>query len=244
MLGGTRMLVAVVAAAALLAGCGSSGSAPTGTTARSGLGRSVPSHFASRIDNPWFPLLRGMTWIYRGVKDGEPSRDVVTVPGQTKMIDGVRCTAVRDRLYLRGRLEERTIDWYAQDASGNVWYFGEATAELKPDGTVKSTEGSWQAGVDGAQPGVFMTADPRTGQTFRQEFYKGQAEDHFQVLDLAATVKTPAVSSNEALLTKEWTPLEPGVLDHKLYVRGFGTVKEQTVKGGDERNILVEFRKS
>jgi hypothetical protein len=201
-----------------------------------------PAGFASQVDNPWFPLRPGATYAYRGVKDGQPSRDVFTVTAATKTIEGIECTVVRDRLYLRGRLEERTEDWYAQDRAGNVWYFGEATAELNRDGSVRSTEGSWQAGVDGARAGVFMPAHPHRGQSGRQEYYKGHAEDHFRVLSLSAPVQTPAASSDDALLTKEWTPLEPGVVDHKLYVRGIGTVLEQTVRGGDERNALVSIR--
>jgi len=201
-----------------------------------------PEDFAARVDNPWFPLLPGTTDLYRGIKDGQPSRDVFTVTGRTRVIEGVRCTVVRDRLYLYGRLEERTEDWYAQDKAGNVWYFGEATAELKPDGGVKSTEGSWQSGVDGARAGIFMPAHPHSGQSGLQEFYEGHAQDHFLVLSRAADVRTPGASSNSALLTREWTPLEPGVVDHKLYVRGIGTVLEQTVAGGDERNTLIAVR--
>jgi len=146
---------------------------------------------------------------------------------------------VSDRLYILGRLAERTTDWYAQDRSGMVWYFGEETAELDANGRVTSTEGTWRAGKDGAQAGVFMPSHPRVGQRFRQEYLNGHAQDHFQVLSLHAKVTTPAVSSSRALLTKEWTPLEPGVLDHKLYVRDVGLVDELTVKGGNERNTLV-----
>ena len=198
-----------------------------------------PSGFVRAVDNPWFPLRVGATFVYRGVKDGEPSRDVVHVTGRTKLIQGVRCTAVSDRLYILGRLAERTTDWYAQDRSGMVWYFGEETAELDANGRVTSTEGTWRAGKDGAQAGVFMPSHPRVGQRFRQEYLNGHAQDHFQVLSLHAKVTTPAVSSSRALLTKEWTPLEPGVLDHKLYVRDVGLVDELTVKGGNERNTLV-----
>ena len=118
----------------LMAGCGSGG--PTTST-----------RFSARIDNPWFPLRPGTVYRYRGMKDGQPSREVLTVTHQTKTIQGVRCTVVRDLLYTRGRLHERTSDWYAQDAAGNVWYYGEATAELDAAGKVTSTEGSWQAGV-------------------------------------------------------------------------------------------------
>ena len=201
------------------------------------------SGFSARVDNPWFPLKPGTTYVYRGVKDGQPSRDVVTVTHKTKTIAGAPCVVVEDRLYLRGRLEERTTDWYAQDAAGAVWYFGEATAELDAHGRVKTTEGSWQAGRDGARAGIFMPAHPQVGETGRQEFLKGQAEDHFLVLSLHAAVSSRYVSSRAALLTKEWTPLEPGVIDHKFYVRGIGTVLEQTVKGGDERNALVSVRR-
>jgi hypothetical protein len=189
--------------------------------------------FVRTVDNPWFPLKTGSIWRYRGVKDGKPSKDVVKVTGATKTILGVTTTAVSDRLYLSGRLEERTTDWYAQDRQGNVWYFGEATAELDRHGHVKTPEGSWQAGVSGAKAGIFMPGDPRPGQTGLQEFLKGHAEDHFKVLQRTRTT----------LLTKEWTPLEPGVIDHKHYRRGVGTVLEVTVKGGSERNSLVSFKR-
>lgn len=201
-----------------------------------------PGGFVSRVDNPWFPLRPGTTDLYHGIKDGQSSRDVFTVTGKTKVIQGVRCTVVLDRLFLHGRLEERTHDWYAQDKVGNVWYFGEATAELNPNGSVKTSEGSWQSGVDGARAGIFMPAHPHLGQSGQQEFYKGHAQDHFRVLSLAAHVDAPGASSNAALLTREWSPLEPGIVDHKLYVKGIGTVVERTVKGGDERNTLISVQ--
>src|SRR5262249_10853030 len=106
--------------------------------------------------------------------------------------------------------------------------------ELDENGKVTGTKGTWKAGVAGAQPGVYMPAQPAVGQTFRQEYLKGQAEDHFQVLSVAASVSVPAAHSNQALRTKEWTPLEPDVTDEKYYVRGIGTVREQAVRGGDE----------
>jgi hypothetical protein len=199
--------------------------------------------FSPNVTNPWFPLRPGSVYRYRGVEGGQPSRDVVTVLRQTKLIQGARCRVVHDLLYIHGRLRERTSDWYSQDARGRVWYFGEQTAELDANGHVTSTEGSWQAGRDGARAGIFMPARPRVGYSGRQEYYKGHAEDYFQVVSLRASVRVPYVSSSRALLTKEWTPLEPGVLDHKYYVRGIGTVLEQTVKGGDERNALVSVRR-
>ena len=211
-----------------------------------GLGHAAapkPSGFSARVDNPWFPLKRGSVYVYRGVKDGEPSREVLTVTHQTATIDGVPCVVVHDRLYVSGRLHERTTDWYTQDRQGNVWYYGEQTAELDRKGHVTSTEGTWQAGKDGAVPGIYMPAHPKVGYAARQEFYKGHAEDHFQILDLHTSVKVPWGTSNQAVLTKEWTPLERGVIDHKYYVRGVGTVLEQAVKGGDERNELVSFKR-
>ena len=199
--------------------------------------------WAPTVTNPWFPLRPGTTYVYTGVRDGQPSRELLTVTRSTKTIQGVRCTVVHDLLYVRGRLRERTTDWYAQDRRGAVWYFGEQTAELDARGRVTSTEGTWQSGVDGAKAGIYMPAHPRVGQSFRQELYAGHAEDHFRVLSLDASVSVPFISSRHALLTKEWTPLEPAVLDHKLYVRGVGTVKEETVKGGSERNVLVAVRR-
>ena len=196
--------------------------------------RATQTTFVRSITNPWFPLKPGTTFVYTGRKDGQKGRDLVTVTKHTKRIRGVLCTAVDDRLYLRGRLAERTTDWYAQDAHGNVWYFGEATAELNKAGKVTSREGSWQAGVDGAREGIFMPGHPKVGQSFRQEYFKGHAEDHFAVVSLSASVLVPYTASAHALLTKEWTPLEPDTLDHKLYIRGIGLVKEETIKGGDE----------
>jgi hypothetical protein len=217
-------------------------SAPSAAPSSTRPPRFVPANFVARVDNPWFPLTPGTVYVYRGVKDGESSRDVVSVTRRTRSIQGVSATVVEDKLFLGGRLGERTTDWYAQDRDGNVWYLGEATAEFDKHGRVTSREGSWLTGRDGAQPGIYMPAHPVVGGSGRQEFYKGHAEDHFRVLDLNASVNTPYASSRHALLTREWTPLEPGVIDHKLYVRGVGTVREQTVKGGSELAILVSVR--
>jgi hypothetical protein len=223
-------VAAIVAVAAL--GGGSAMAAPP-----------AGDHFTARVDNPWLPLTPGTTYVFRGVKDHQPSRDVVTVTHRVKVIGGAPCAVIRDRLYLRGRLRERTTDWYTQDRAGNVWYFGEATAELDPKGRVTSTEGSWQADRDGARPGIFMPAHPKVGQAFRQEYYRGHAEDHFRVLSLHGSVAVPYTSSRQGLLTREWTPLEPGVIDHKVYLRGLGVVREETVRGGSERAELVSVRR-
>jgi hypothetical protein len=218
----------LISIAVLLGPCGAAGTATP--------------QFGPRVTNPWFPLPVGRTLIYRGEKDGKASRDVVRVTSGTKTIDGAKCVAVSDRLYTDGYLAERTTDWYTQDPKGNVWYYGEDTAELDKHGKVTSREGTWQAGRHGAKAGIFMPAHPKVGDAFRQEYYKGHAEDFFRILRLRTSVKTPYVASGRAMLTKETTPLEPGVVDHKYYVRGLGTVLEQTVKGGSERNALVSVR--
>ncbi len=203
-------------------------------------------HNSNLVTNPWFPLARGSVYVYEGQKDGKSARDVMTVTLRVKTITGIRAAAVSDKLFLNGRLAERTTDWYAQDKRGTVWYLGEKTAELNARGKVTSTEGSFQSGRDGAKGGIFMPAHPAVGQSFQQEAFKGQAEDRFRILDIAASISVPAVSSQSAMLTKETTPLEPKVVDHKYYVQGIGTVKEQQVAGAPagqaEEDHLVSFQ--
>ncbi len=189
-----------------------------------------PANFVRAVDNPWFPLKPGTTLIYTGVKDGKHAREVLQVTHRTEKIKGVTATVLRDRLYLDGKLGEDTTDWYAQDKRGDVVYFGESTKKLDANGNLTDTEGSWKTGVNGAQPGIFMPAHPKVGQTFRQEFSKGHAEDHFKIL------------STRPLKTEEWTPLEPDVISNKYYVRGIGTVREVDVKGSDEHLELVSVQ--
>jgi hypothetical protein len=200
--------------------------------ALAGPAHSASPTFSAHVTNPWFPLAPGSRYVYTGIKDGQSSREVLTVTHRTKTIDGKPCAVVEDRLFVRGKLAERTTDWYTQDARGNVWYYGEQTATLDRRGQVTGTNGTWRAGVAGAKPGIYMPAHPRVGQTGRQEYYRGEAEDHFKILSLLG---------RNAVLTQEWTPLEPGVIDHKLYVRGIGVVLEQAERGGNERNELISF---
>jgi hypothetical protein len=199
-----------------------------------------PAEFSPNVTNPWFPLRPGRTLVYTGTKDGKKALDIFAPSSRTKIIDGVRTRVVEDRNYLDNVLEERTSDYYAQDRCGNVWYFGEDTAELDRQGHVVDREGSFHAGVDGAQPGVFMQVDPKVGLHFRQEWYQGHAEDTFSVIRRDTSVTVPAGSFHNALLTRETTALEPGVVDHKQYVKGIGDVEEVTVKGGHEKFVLVE----
>ena len=152
----------------------------------------------------------------------------------------MRTRVVNDRLYLNGVLHERTSDYYAQDRCGNVWYFGEDTATLDAQGRVVSRDGSFRAGVGGAQPGVFMQARPELGRLFRQEWSPGQAEDVFKVIDENASASVPYGTFHHALRTEETSALDPGVVDNKLYVRGIGSVEEVTIKGPVEKLVLVD----
>src|SRR5262249_39798178 len=146
---------------------------------------------------------------------------------------------VSDTVFAAGVLAEDTLDYYAQDRQGNVWYMGESTAEYE-NGKVTSTAGSWEAGVDGALPGIIMLADPQVGDQYRQEFHAGDAEDLAQVTALSGSVKVPAGSwsGTDVFVTEEWTPLEPDVRERKTYVRGIGNVKTETIKGGKEVVVL------
>jgi hypothetical protein len=265
---GGRLIVGVFGLLLSLAGCGT-GNVPSATPAPSGSAAATPSpsavavsgppasvgasasasagasgaidpaNFVAAVDNPWFPLTPGTTLIYRGLDSGDPAVDIYTVSRETKVVDGVTCVVVRDNLKIRGVLEETTRDYYAQDRAGNVWYFGEDTAELNKHGNVTSREGSWLSGVDGATAGVFMEATPTIGKKLEQENYPGHAEDWFAVIRLDASMTVPYGSFNDVLETKEWTPLEPGILDHKFYVRGIGEVREVTVKGPHDDLSLV-----
>jgi len=202
-----------------------------------------PNEFVPRVTNPWFPLKPGSVWHYRGIKDGVRMTDTVTATTRTKRILGVATTIVHDVVRVNDRPEEVTDDFYAQDRSGNVWYFGEETEELNAKGKRTSTEGSFEAGVGGARAGVLIPGHPKVGLVGRQEFLKGEAEDHFEILDLKASVSVPFVSTQKALRTREWTPLEPGTVDNKYYERGVGTVREIAVKGPIEALSLVSFKK-
>ena len=201
------------------------------------------SDFVATVDNPWFPLIPGTTLTYKGTKDGEAAVDTFAISADTKVVAGVTCVVINDTLKLGGVLAEKTEDWYAQDRSGNVWYFGEQTAEYDESGAVTSTEGSWQAGVKGASAGIYMPGDPQVGQSFAQEYFAGQAEDHFVVLLVGTPVKVPYGSFAGALLTAEWTPLEPDVLSEKFYAKDIGELKEFDVAGGDESLQLVTVKK-
>jgi hypothetical protein len=199
-----------------------------------------PDDFVRTVTNPYLPLRPGSVWVYTGVKDGQAQRDVVRVTHRTRTIMGVTTTAVTDVATHGGSVLESTTDWYAQDRHGNVWYFGEATKALEPDGSY-DTSGSWVAGVKGARPGIMMTAHPAVGDAHRQEYWPGQAEDQYWLVDLASMVTVPAGSYTNAARTLEWSQLEPGVVDEKLYVPGIGVVKELAASGPKEVAELVRY---
>ncbi|HEX3325477.1 MAG TPA: hypothetical protein VHV50_00630, partial [Actinomycetota bacterium] len=188
----------------------------------------------------------GTTFIYEGKTANGPERVETYVSHNTREVLGVKCTVVRDKAFLDGKLSEDTFDWYAQDSEGNVWYFGEDTKEYE-NGKVVSTKGSWEAGVDGAKPGIVMEANPRVGDSYRQEYYEGQAEDMAEVLSLDASglndaVSVPYGSFGDVLMTKEWNPLEPGVLEYKYYAPGTGLIGEEQILGGTDTSELVDIR--
>jgi hypothetical protein len=201
------------------------------------------ANFVEGVHNPYFPLAPGTTLTYEGRSDGE--REVVTIKvmPRTKEILGVRCVVVKDTVEVDGELAEFTLDWYAQDVDGNVWYFGERTAEYE-HGQVTTRAGSWEAGVDGALPGVIMPADPEIGLAYTQEHYAGEAEDKGKIVALGQQVIVEAGSYEGVLVTEDWTPLEPKLLERKSYAPGIGVVFEELVKGGSEVLELVEIRRT
>jgi hypothetical protein len=201
-----------------------------------------PGDFVSRIDNKYFPLKPGTTFLYRGTEKGKIRRVSVFVTHKTRNILGIRATVVLDQVLMGGKPEEKTFDWYAQDKHGNVWYLGEDSSDFVKGKWIRS-DGSWEAGVDGAKPGIVMKADPRVGGPYRQEYYAGHAEDMAKILSTNERVAVPYGRFGHALVSSEWTPLEPGVVEHKYYVKGVGNVRTVMVKGGVEEERLVSITK-
>jgi hypothetical protein len=185
-----------------------------------------PASFRDRVDNPWFPLVPGMRFRYAEKEGRRASVNEVTVTSDAKIIMGVTCTVVHDVVRTGDAITEETWDWYAQDKDGNVWYFGEDTREIHANGK-SSAEGSWQAGVDGAQPGIIMFADPKPGAAYRQEYRAGKAEDMGQVAAVGDSVTVPYGHFTGCVRTKEWSMLESGS-EKKWYARGIGFVRSES----------------
>jgi hypothetical protein len=234
-----RALIALLVSLATLA---LAGAAPAGVAAARGGAYDPPvdpGSFGRRIDNPYFPLKPGTVYFYEGRKEGKVQNDRAVVTRRTKTILGVRCVVVVDTVSIGGKPIERTLDWYTQDARGNVWYFGEDSRDYE-HGRWVASPGSWQAGVDGAEPGIIMEAHPRRGDVYRQEFYAGHAEDMARVLGHArGWLTVPYGTFRRALVTREWSPLEPGISGRKYYAPGIGLVQERALKGESEYMKLV-----
>src|ERR671918_168276 len=254
---GARARVGAVAAAAalllaLLIGCGSDddgGNAETEAESPT-LPRGAepvtldPAEFTTEITNPYWPMKPGSRWVYRETDKDEVLKVVVRVTDQTKRIaNGLEARVVHDVVTQDGEPVEVTDDWYAQDSEGNVWYLGEDTAEYE-NGKMVSHEGSFEAGVDGAQAGIAMPANPEPGLAYRQEYYAGQAEDKAEVLNLGATAPVPFGSFDRVLQTEDTNPLsEPPQVEHKFYARDVGPVLVIGISGGSGREELVSFKR-
>jgi len=237
---GVLTVVLVGVAAASGGGTGGGGALPQG-------GEPVvldPADFTTRITNPYWPMRPGSRWVYRETdSQGARQRVVVTVTNRTRRIaNGITARVVHDVVTEGGKPVEVTDDWYAQDRAGNVWYLGEHTQEYD-DGKPGSTAGSFEAGVDGAQPGIAVPARPRPGLSYRQEYYKGHAEDRASVISLGEQAEVPFGHFTRVLMTRDVNPLEPNVLEFKFYARGVGPVLAISVSGSSDREELVSYRR-
>lgn len=241
-----RKTVITVLLAALLASACSSGpgtseapAPPPKTASATGYHPEIdPANFVRVVDNHYFPLVPGTKFTLEGKTEEGLEHQEAVVTNDTKQILGVATTVVHDSITIKGELAEDTFDWYAQDAQGNVWYFGEDTKSYA--GGKVSTEGSWEAGVDGAEPGIIMPASPQVTDSFRQEYLAGQAEDMFWIVAVGQKASTPYKEFNDVVVSLEWTPLEPKVVTQKVYAPGIGIVKETGLAGGLEQFELLD----
>jgi hypothetical protein len=247
----------------VMSGCGSSGSSTSTTTVTSAGGGSGPpasklapihghyapkidpANFVTTVDNPYWPLKPGTAYHFKGVRGTTPQTDDETVTSQTRNILGVPSTAVRDIVSEHGKPVERTVDYYAQDEYGNVWYMGEDSFETNSQGQMVRASDSWLAGVKGGKPGIIMPGNPKPGEAYRQEYYPpGQALDEARVLSLNGTTTVPYGGKHSGLLvTSERSPLEPQT-EQKYYDPGLGEVMEKVVKGHHEQFRLVNITHS
>ncbi|MCC7294041.1 MAG: hypothetical protein IT449_18425 [Phycisphaerales bacterium] len=199
-----------------------------------------PSDFVAGVDNPYFPLTPGTTYVYEQHDDEGVEHQELTVTHDTRVILGVTCIQVHDVVALNGVVIEDTLDWYAQDARGNVWYFGEIAMNFD-DGWLTDVDGSWIGGVHRAKPGIIMQADAQTGNVYRQEFDLGNAEDVAGVLSLIESVDVPYAHFDGCMLTEDYTPIEPDAREHKFYASGIGQVLTINLQTG-ARLELIDIR--
>jgi hypothetical protein len=236
--------LAVAAVVLIVVGCGGSSKSTSSATLPQGTKpvKLDPADFTTKIDNPYWPMRPGSHWVYREVENGEAQRVDVTVTNRTKRLEGIEARVVHDRVSRNGETLEDTFDWCAQDSDGNLWYLGEDTAEYE-NGRLKTKEGSWAAGVDGAEPGIVVPAAPKQGLSYRGEYYAGHAEDAAEVLNVDSQVQVPFGRFRNALLTRNYSSIEPTVEEMKLYARGVGPVMELLVSGGSGRTELLSFER-
>jgi hypothetical protein len=185
----------------------------------------------------------GTVFNFKGEEDGAKQEETIAVLSETKELMGVTCVVVHDKVWEEGDLIEDTLDWYAQDADGNVWYFGEDSKSLE-NGKVTSTEGSWESGKDGAYPGIMMLAHPEVGTAYREEYYEGVAEDGAKVVAIDDKVSVPNGDYTDVVSTENTTPLEPEVVERKWYAKGIGLIREELIKGGEGVNELVKVEEN
>ena len=202
---------------------------------------SAPSGFVAQVDNPYLNFAVGRVFIYQSQTPDGVETDTVQVTKLKKTILGIAATVVHDQVSLNGALTEDTFDWYAQDTLGNVWYLGEDSKQIQ-NGVVVGTEGSWEAGVNGARAGIIMLAHPKVGLQYQQEFAAGVAEDMAKVMSLSATAQVPFASCTDCLRTEEWTALEHGAHESKYYKAGVGLMLENQPSGGGVRNELMAIQ--
>lgn len=248
----TRLVIGLIATAVTIAGCGDSATSPdtspdtavppvidlaSGADYKPALD---PAHVADVIDNPFMPLTVGSEWKYEGPSDGSIETVTVVVTGDRRTVMGISAYVVLDTVEVNGELVQETYDWFTQDDKGNVWYLGE-DAKTYEGGVVVSTEGSWEAGVGGALPGIVMPAQPTLGDAFRQEYHAGDAEDMFEIIGVDRTLTVAAGTYDRAITTKDWTPLSPNAIEEKWFAYGVGLIYETHISGGSGTSELVSF---
>jgi hypothetical protein len=202
-----------------------------------------PAAFVPRVDHPYFPLSPGDRWSYEETDDeGNVQQIEVEVQDETRDIGGITATVVRDTATEDGVVREDTFDWFAQDAEGNVWYLGEDTTAYDEQGDVEDHDGSWEHGVDGALAGIIMPAEPEVGFAYRQEYDPGNAEDLGEIIQLGATTSVPFGDFEDVVVTRDWNPLEPDVVEEKWYAPGVGVVREADTTGSGDQVELIDAR--
>jgi hypothetical protein len=237
------LLVALTSCSLLVTACGGNSDPDPSLAVDPGDGGNYapavdPAGFVGRIENAYLPLVPGSTWVYESA-DGV-ARIEIEVLAETRIVMGITATVVRDTVYEDGELVEDTYDWFAQDRDGNVWYLGEDTAEYE-DGDLVNTAGAWEAGVDGALPGIVMYANPAVGAAYRQEFYPGEAEDMAEIIDVDGSEAVPFGDFDSLIVIREWSPLEPDVAEDKYFAAGVGLVLELKVAGEEGRVELISY---